>query len=298
MSKIIKNSLFSFTLLTLTIGCSQEPALTEYKGDEYFGKNSAEQAYKNTFPTETRTALVPERVVEARPIIHQSSETIPANRYEKDLYKQVEHKYSQPVIAKQQEPQPAEQLLTKRNDVYNEQLVQPKPQVIAEQPMQSTQLEQQPAKPMPLKQTVLEEAESLDSMNNFKTVNPLESKEFEWPVNGKVLSHYGEASGKFKDGMSIAAPQGTPVKAAANGEVIYVGNDAGGFGHLVIVKHDNDIMTAYAHNNSVLVQKGQQVTKGQVISKVGKTGGADSSQLYFSIRKGKNTLNPEAMAGR
>jgi murein DD-endopeptidase MepM/ murein hydrolase activator NlpD len=139
---------------------------------------------------------------------------------------------------------------------------------------------------------------SSTSASSFKSSTPLNSEEYSWPVNGEVISRYGETSGKFSEGISISAPANSPVSAASKGEVIYVGNDVEGYGKMVIIKHDNDILTAYAHNSSVLVQKGDVVSKGQPIAKIGKTGDASNSRLYFSIRKGKATIDPELPLGR
>lgn len=264
-------------ILALSTGCSQDPAMFEDKGREYYGKNTAHNANVAgnlvPQPLAPERAMVPEIVVEERPIDLQSPAPNNSREQVKDLYQQVERNQQQPKPITTTEP---------TKDAYNEPLSKPI------SPIKEVAKEALPDK------NIIIEAESLEAITSFKTETPLDNAEFEWPVKGEILSHYGEASGKFKEGISIATSQGTPVKAASNGEVIYVGNDSEGFGQLIIVKHDNDIMTAYAHNNSILVQKGQKVVKGQAIAKVGKTGEAKTSQLYFSIRKGKTTLNPEA----
>ncbi len=128
---------------------------------------------------------------------------------------------------------------------------------------------------------------------NFKLANPMGLKNFDWPLDGKVLFHYGSGQGKFREGIAISAAQGVSVQAAATGEVIYVGDGVKGFGKLIIIKHDGDFMTAYAHSNSVMVRKGEKVTRGQAIARVGKTGDVSSPQLYFSVRRGKMTIDPE-----
>lgn len=136
---------------------------------------------------------------------------------------------------------------------------------------------------------------SVEPSHIYKSSTPLNSDKFVWPIqeDAKVLSHYGQTPGKFKEGISIAAPLNAPVASVSKGEVIYVGNDVEGYGKMVIIRHDNDILSAYAHNSSVLVKKGDKVAKAQVIAKVGKTGDVDQPQLYFSLRKGKATINPE-----
>jgi murein DD-endopeptidase MepM/ murein hydrolase activator NlpD len=129
--------------------------------------------------------------------------------------------------------------------------------------------------------------------SQLKLFTPLGDKRFEWPVQGPVLSQYGKANGRFNEGINIAAPLGTPVSAAANGEVIYIGSELSGYGQLVIIKHEDDYMTAYAHNQNINVKRGQKVKKGIKIATVGTTGGVSTPQLHFSIRKGRKTIDPD-----
>jgi len=128
---------------------------------------------------------------------------------------------------------------------------------------------------------------------DFKVPAPINSKRFEWPVHGKILSRYGNNANKFNDGINIAATAGTPVTAASEGKVAYIGNNVEGYGNLVILKHDNDIMTAYAHLDDIAVERGAQVKKGESIGTVGKSGNITQPQLHFSVRKGKKTVDPE-----
>ncbi len=128
---------------------------------------------------------------------------------------------------------------------------------------------------------------------DFKVPAPINSKRFEWPVHGKILSRYGNNANKFNDGINIAAASGTPVTAASEGKVAYIGNNIEGYGNLVILKHDNDIMTAYAHLDDIAVERGAQVKKGESIGTVGKSGNITQPQLHFSVRKGKKTVDPE-----
>ncbi len=125
-----------------------------------------------------------------------------------------------------------------------------------------------------------------DSDNNFKTSTPLNSQLFIWPLNGAV-------SRKNKDGITISAPLNTPVRAAGSGKVIFAENDNSEYGNLVIIKHQDGYLSAYAHNNQIMVKKGDKVNKGQTISKVGKSGKVSKPQLFFSMRKGKDLINPE-----
>ena len=119
------------------------------------------------------------------------------------------------------------------------------------------------------------------------------SSKFLWPVKGKLISNYGaKGKGLYNDGLNIAAPKGSPVKAAENGVVAYAGSELKGYGNLILLKHADGYLTAYAHNNSNLVTRGQKIKRGQVIAKIGMTGNVDRPQLHFQIRRGKNTVNP------
>lgn len=128
---------------------------------------------------------------------------------------------------------------------------------------------------------------------DFKYVTPLNSKQFIWPVEGKILSRYGKSGNSFNEGMNIAAPLGTVVRAAADGEVMYVGKEPKVYGNLIIIKHRGNYLTAYAHNDKISVAKGAKVKQGQPIATIGKTGAAIIPQLHFSMRKDKKTINPE-----
>ena len=116
---------------------------------------------------------------------------------------------------------------------------------------------------------------------------------FMWPVNGKVVSGFGSiGKGRKNDGINIKAPLGSDVKAADKGIIAYAGNELKGFGNLILIKHPDGWITAYAHNQKLLVRKGQQVVKGEKIATVGKSGGVDSPQLHFEVRAGKKAVNP------
>jgi murein DD-endopeptidase MepM/ murein hydrolase activator NlpD len=113
------------------------------------------------------------------------------------------------------------------------------------------------------------------------------------PVDGKIISGFGpKEGGLHNDGVNIRAPRGTPVRAAQNGVVVYAGNDLEGYGNLILVRHQNNKMTAYAHLDKFLINRGETVKQGQSIGTVGSTGQVDSPQLHFEIRRGTKALNP------
>jgi murein DD-endopeptidase MepM/ murein hydrolase activator NlpD len=116
---------------------------------------------------------------------------------------------------------------------------------------------------------------------------------FRWPVRGKVITSYGaKTNGKSNDGINLAVPEGTPVKAAEDGVVAYSGNELKGYGNLVLVRHSNGYVTAYAHASELLVKRGDTIRRGQVIAKSGQSGEVGSPQLHFEIRKGSSPVDP------
>ncbi len=124
-------------------------------------------------------------------------------------------------------------------------------------------------------------------------VSTKRKSKFAWPVKGTVISKYGTiGKGRNNDGINIKAPLGTAVKAADAGRVAYAGNELKGFGNLILIKHNDGWVTAYAHNDRLFVKKGQAVRKGEKIAAVGSTGSVNSPQLHFEIRSGKKALNP------
>ncbi len=117
---------------------------------------------------------------------------------------------------------------------------------------------------------------------------------FRWPVRGKVITGYGaKTNGKANDGINLAVPEGTPVKAAEDGVVAYSGNELKGYGNLILVRHSNGYVTAYAHASELLVKRGDTIKRGQVIAKSGQSGEVSSPQLHFEIRKGSSPVDPQ-----
>lgn len=131
------------------------------------------------------------------------------------------------------------------------------------------------------------------STTKAKPVSKYRKTKFLWPVKGKVISHFGTiGKGRTNDGINIKAALGTSVKAADKGVVAYAGNELKGFGNLILIKHDDGWITAYAHNDRLFVKKGQRVARGEKIAAVGSTGGVNTPQLHFEVRQGKKAVNP------
>ncbi len=143
-------------------------------------------------------------------------------------------------------------------------------------------------------------APSQKAVNVASTAIPARAgTKFIWPVDGPVISSYGrKADGRSNDGVNIKAAKGAPVRAAENGVVAYAGNELAGYGNLVLIRHADKWMTAYAHLDGMIVSKGATVRSGQAIGTVGQTGSVDSPQLHFEIRRGTEALNPEPYLAR
>ncbi len=119
------------------------------------------------------------------------------------------------------------------------------------------------------------------------------TSKFRWPLKGRVISGFGrKPNGARNDGINIAVPAGATVKAAENGVVAYAGNELKGYGNLVLIRHADDWVTAYAHVSRIMVKRGQKVRRGEIIAKAGQTGSVSRPQLHFEIRKGAQAVNP------
>lgn len=122
---------------------------------------------------------------------------------------------------------------------------------------------------------------------------PMTDNSFRWPVRGRVIASFGsKPNGKHNDGINVAVPMGTSVKAAENGVVAYAGSELEGYGNLILIRHANGWVSAYAHNDEILVKRGDEVRRGQVISKAGKTGSVSQPQVHFELRKGSQPVDP------
>ena len=145
--------------------------------------------------------------------------------------------------------------------------------------------------PAPKKETANLAAETKELEVKQEATSALPS--FRWPVRGRVIAAYGaKTSGKQNDGINVAVPEGTPVKAAEDGVVTYSGNELKSFGNLVLVKHSNGYVTAYAHASELMVKRGDTIKRGQIIAKAGQTGEVSSPQLHFEIRQGSTPVDP------
>jgi murein DD-endopeptidase MepM/ murein hydrolase activator NlpD len=138
------------------------------------------------------------------------------------------------------------------------------------------------------------EAQPAAEPSAVKTAEPAGSTPgFRWPVRGRIIAGYGpKTTGQQNDGINLAVPEGTPIKAAEDGVVAYAGNELKGYGNLVLVRHANGFVTAYAHASELMVKRGDPIKRGQVIMRAGQTGNVSSPQLHFEIRKGSSPVDP------
>lgn len=145
---------------------------------------------------------------------------------------------------------------------------------------------QAPAKPSPTPSRVLPPTAVVAAPTRLRSG-------FAWPVDGKVVKRFGAgSSGERNDGIKIAVPIGTPIKATADGVVAYVGDGIAALGGLVIVKHGDGWTSVYGHASKLMVQRGQSVKRGQTLALSGQTGFADRPELHFELRRGRQPVDP------
>ena len=138
-------------------------------------------------------------------------------------------------------------------------------------------------------------SQNINKNTTRRAVSTYRKSKFVWPVNGPVVSNFGTVGkGLRNDGINIKAALGTNVKAADQGIVAYAGNELKGFGNLVLIKHSDGYITAYAHVDKMYVKKGQKVIRGEKIATVGSTGSVKTPQLHFEVRAGKKAVNPKS----
>ena len=117
--------------------------------------------------------------------------------------------------------------------------------------------------------------------------------QFDWPLTGPLLARFGPmGSGRVNEGINIGTDLGAPIRASADGVVAYVGSEIAVYGGLILIKHGGGWITTYGHAQELLVTRGQQVKRGQIIARAGETGSAREPMLHFEIRQGRKPVNP------
>ncbi len=133
---------------------------------------------------------------------------------------------------------------------------------------------------------------ALESVEKDRERTEYPKMDFIWPVEGKWLTLFEDEERKRHQGIDISSPPGMPIKASNSGWVIYSGNTIKGYGNLIILRHSEEFVTVYAHNQMNLVEEGMWVEKGQTIGKVGQTGRASGPHLHFEIRRNNKAIDP------
>jgi len=171
-------------------------------------------------------------------------------------------------------------------------LQEPAPHVAAPRTIAPAEHKAAPREPAQTARMVTPEPAATESVpKSAEAVGGLPS--FRWPVKGRVIAAFGSKNnGASNDGINLAVPEGTPVKAADDGVVAYAGNELKGYGNLVLVRHANGYVSAYANASELMVKRGDAVKRGQVIAHAGQTGNVTSPQLHFEIRKGSTPVDP------
>lgn len=149
-----------------------------------------------------------------------------------------------------------------------------------------------PTAPAPAAQAPAPQAQAPAAQQPTRTAalpDPRSNLDFRWPARGRVISGFGNAG---NEGINIALPEGTPVRAAESGVVAYAGDELRGYGKLILIRHADGYVSAYAHNSQLLVQRGEEVRRGQVIANSGRTGNVNAPQLHFEIRRGADPVDP------
>ena len=171
------------------------------------------------------------------------------------------------------------------------------PRVISEETTQVAALDSVAVSDVPSAQPVLAApvappaargVQSFAAAPTGQTAPMMAQSAWQWPVNGKLVSDYAAQ----REGITIAATKGTPIRAALEGDVAYVGSQVKDYGNLVIVRHASGEMSAYSHASEIIVSKGDHVRQGDVLGYVGQTGRATQPQLHFAIRSGNHTIDP------
>jgi murein DD-endopeptidase MepM/ murein hydrolase activator NlpD len=138
--------------------------------------------------------------------------------------------------------------------------------------------------------TVTAAAKAVDDATDPPSAN---GTSFRWPVRGRIISGFGaKPNGERNEGINLAVPEGTSVKAVEAGTVIYAGNELAGYGNLVLIRHADGWVSAYAHNSQITVKRGDKVGRGQTIAQAGMTGSVTAPQVHFELRKGTKPVNP------
>jgi murein DD-endopeptidase MepM/ murein hydrolase activator NlpD len=290
--KILSLSALMLSSVALTACFNQPPAQVVIKGNNFYGT-----------PEISLAQAAPKRVVATPSAKPEMTMPVLASRDEREYQPRPSYGYapSQDTTATRVE---MAQVSVKELEPLTASTAQPEP-VAATTVQETTIAAAEPAPVVEKTPEVLPEpqarvvAETKTIAEKPASVASAPASEgFIWPVKGNVISEFGpKAGGEYNDGINIAAREGEPIVAAADGEVVYSGNELRGYGNMVILRHADGLMTAYAHADRVLVSKGENVQQGVTIATVGKSGGVEQAQVHFGVRKNKEPVDPMSVLG-
>jgi murein DD-endopeptidase MepM/ murein hydrolase activator NlpD len=196
---------------------------------------------------------------------------------------------SKPAVEKTERAQPSRTVAEKPKAPAPVKVATAEPSApVAAPPPKAAEPALKPVQPQPAAQPQVTKASIQEPEQTASLAQP--SADFRWPARGRVIAGFGANGGN--EGINIAVPEGTPVKATEAGTVTYAGSEVKGYGNLVLIRHDNGYISAYAHNGSLNVKRGEKVKRGQVIATSGQTGNVTSPQLHFELRKGQAPVDP------
>lgn len=292
MTRSLVRAAFAVALLCTT-ACTQQPAEIALKGSNVYGKSGARYVDPKSF---NKNRYVPAGVYSS-PVDEATVLEAPAGDISVSDLSAPEQPKSQPQPQVAAAPKPVEEkpVEPEAEDVAQVQAVNP----WTKKPREDF-AKVEPEKALPVMKAEAKKGGPVV----LQKPKPVELKtseaKFIWPVNGnKVISGFGpKGGGKVNDGINIAASAGEPVWAAADGEVVYAGNDIKGYGNMVLIKHANDKTTTYAHLSNLNVDKYDRVKQGDIIGYVGETGNVKKPQLHFAVREGKKFVDPAKHVSR
>lgn len=243
------------------------------------------------------------QIAAATPAAAASAAAQPAREAKAQAAREAKEAAAKAAREKEEKAKQAKIAETKRREAEQARLREAKrKQQTAQAPAQSAETEEpaaEAARPRSVQQAARPAPSSDDTTGSVERETPAKpagaKPEFRWPARGRIIQSYRKGN---NDGINIAVPEGTAVKAAEAGTVAYAGSELRGYGNLVLIRHPNGYVSAYAHNGELNVKRGDAVRRGQTIAKSGRSGNVSSPQLHFELRQGSTPVDPtEYLAG-
>ncbi|AIL65504.1 Murein hydrolase activator NlpD precursor [Rickettsiales bacterium Ac37b] len=262
-------TILSLFLIILNISCtSNHPAQIVHLGEKFYGKES-----KNSLTRVNRKHDKP-----ALNITAESRELLYREQDKSERIIEQSVKVEKNVLVEEE--------INKNDDANKTEVSEQK--IVKNDTVKIVSLQQEDGKAN-TKVQIEEEVENV-TLNNVQSKS---NKGYIWPLQGKVISTFGvKGKGIKNDGINIASPEGTKIKAISGGQVLYAGNELRGYGNLLIIKQPDGTLVAYAHQKNIIVKKGDTIKQGEIIGYVGMTGNVSTPQLHLAIRKNKKPVNP------